>query len=82
MASVHLIPSRALKIKNAALRAAFLLGGAIRDKSYSFASPGAQPLVALVLASLITMFVSHFSFRYGVFREELTGPTDRSRTVT
>lgn len=48
------------------------------------ARPATQPLVALVLASSIAMFVSYFGFRYGVFPQRTVWPhqQDGSRTVT
>jgi len=48
------------------------------------ARPATHPLVALVLASLMAMFVSYFGFRYGVFSHRAVWPDrqDSSRTVT
>jgi putative flippase GtrA len=40
------------------------------------ARPATPPLLALVLASLVAMFLSYFGFRYGVFRH---GPRPPSR---
>lgn len=38
------------------------------------AHPVTPPLLALVLASLVAMFVSYFGFRYGVFAHEPVAP--------
>ncbi len=38
------------------------------------AHPATPPVVALVLASLVAMFVSYFGFKYGVFRHSERAP--------
>lgn len=38
------------------------------------ARPAASPLLALVFASIVAMFVSYFGYRYGVFSNPRGGP--------